>query len=164
MRYTRHPTSRIQGRPITGEAQSPAQRMRRYRARRRAAGFRLVTRYEAPPRSRLTASELDQRIVQARALALHCLAAKKIDEDRALLKRVRQRLDYWRRNAATSEPLAKVDEWEEVLSRPWAAIAVFITDPGSEAAGLRRISPFDIVLSPPERRRVYAAFAPASAT
>ena len=98
--------------------------MRRYRARRRAAGFRLITRYEAPPRSRLTASELDQRIRQARALALHCLAAKKIDEDRALLKRVRQRLDYWRRNAATSAPLAKVDEWEEVLARPWAAIAV----------------------------------------
>src|SRR5688572_31357173 len=110
MRYTRHPTSRVQGRPITGEAQSPAQRMRRYRARRCAAGFRLVTRYEAPPRSRLTASELEQRIIQARALVLHCLAAKKIDEDRALLKRVRQRLDYWRRNAATSEPLAKVDE------------------------------------------------------
>ena len=57
-----------------------------------------------------------------------------------------------------------MDDWEEVLSRPWAAIAVFITDPSSEAAGLRRVSPFDIVLSPPERRRVYAAFAPASAT
>lgn len=156
MRRKRQPTSRIQGRPVTGEAQSPAQRMRRYRARRRAAGFRLVTRYEAPPRARLTASELDQRIIQARALALHCLAAKKIDEDRALLTRVQRRIDYWRRNA---EPLADVDVWDKVLSRPWAEIAIFITDPGVEAAQLRRISPFDIVLSPPERRRVYAAFA-----
>src|SRR5688572_33313860 len=100
MRYSRQSTSSTQGRSINGEAQSPAQRMRRYRARRRAAGFRLVARYEASPRTRLSASELDQRIIQARALALHCLAAKKIDEDRALLKRVRQRLDYWRRNAA----------------------------------------------------------------
>ena len=148
------------GRPQTGEAQSAAERMRRFRARRRAAGLRAVTRYEPPPRSRLTAAELDRRVIEARALALHCIAAQKIDADRSLLTKVRNRLAYWKRNCRDEAPLAALDEWADLLSRPWAAIAVFITDPAPDAARLRRISPFEVVLSPRERKRVYAAFAP----
>lgn len=153
-----HVVITMRGRPVTGEALSPAERMRRYRARRRAAGFRAVTRYEVPRRWSLTASELDRRLVNARNLVLHCVAAKKIERDRTLLEKVRKRLDYWRRNSATAHPLAKLDEWEEILSRPWPAIALFITDPGTDAAPLRHVSPFEIVLSPTERRRIHSAF------
>ncbi len=134
--------------------------MRRYRARQRAAGLHAVTRYEPPPRARLSAAELDARIIEARDLALHCLAAKKIDTDRALLIRVRRRLEYWRRNYKEAAPPAALNEWAQVLSRPWAAIALFITAPGREAARLRRLSPFDIVLSSRERQRIYSVFAP----
>ena len=151
---------RKRGRPPTGEAQSAAERMRRYRAAKRAAGFRAVTRYEPPPRSRLTASELDRRIIEARDLALHCLAAKKIDQNRMLLIKAARRLDYWRRVSKDSVPLASVDEWTEVMSKPWGAIAVFITNAAPEAARLRRLSPFDVVLTPRERKRIYAAFSP----
>jgi hypothetical protein len=146
------------GRPPTGDAQSPAERMRRYRARRRAAGFRAVTRYEPRARARLSAGELDARVVAARELALHCLAAKTIDADRALLTKVRARLQYWSRNHKEERPPAVLREWDELLSKPWAAIALFITDPASEPARLRRLSPFTIVLNPRERKRVFSAF------
>src|SRR5688572_12189380 len=135
------------GRPVTGEAQTAAERMRRYRSRQRAAGLRAVTRYEAPLPARLSPTELDRRIIDARSLAVHCLAAKKIDADRALLARVRQRLDYWRRNYGEEAPPAALDDWAEVLSKPWGAIALFMTDPKPDAARLRRTSPFDVVLT-----------------
>ena len=133
--------------------------MRRYRSRQRAAGLREVTRFESPPPVRLTSTELDRRIIDARSLALHCLAAKKIDADHALLTKVRQRLDYWRRNYLEDAPPAALDKWVEVLARPWGSIALFITDPKPDATRLRRTSPFDIVLTERERKRVYAAFA-----
>src|SRR5687768_6211051 len=101
--------------------------MRRYRSRQRAAGLRALTRYEPPPRSRITSTELDRRIIDARSLALHCLAAKKIDADRTLLEKVRRRLDYWRRNHNEEAPPAALNEWAEVLSRPWGAIALLVT-------------------------------------
>jgi hypothetical protein len=134
--------------------------MRRYRARQRAAGLRAVTRYETPPRARLSAGEVDRRIIAARDLALHCLAAKKIAVDRTLLAKVRNRLEYWHRDYKEGPPPTVLCEWAEVLSRPWSAIALFITDPDREAARLRHFSPFAIVLSPRERKRVYSAFAP----
>ena len=58
------------GRPYTGEAQSPATRMRGYRRRKRAAGFQAVTIYERPARTVLTSTELERRIIDARGLAL----------------------------------------------------------------------------------------------
>ena len=148
------------GRPRSGEAQSPAERMRRYRRRQKAAGLRLVARYEQPARIKLTTTELDRRIIEARDLALHCLAAKKVDADRKLLGKVRRRLEYWLRNHKEDAPPAALNDWEDVLSKPWGAIAVFITggDPG--AARLRHLSPFDIVLTARERKRVYLAFPP----
>jgi hypothetical protein len=118
-----------------------------------------VTRYETPPRARLSAGEVDRRIIAARDLALHCLAAKKIDVDRTLLAKVRNRLEYWHRNYKEGPPPTVLCEWAEVLSRPWSAIALFITDPTRDAARLRRFSPFDIALTALERKRIYAAFA-----
>jgi len=148
------------GRPYAGDAQSPAARMRGYRRRKRAAGFQAVAFYEPPPRTLLTSTELDRRIIDARSLALHCLAAKKIDADQRLLTKVRQRLEYWRRNHGEEAPPRRLEEWDYILSKPWPAIAVFITDPAPGAARLRRASPFEIVLSPRDRKRVYAAFSP----
>jgi hypothetical protein len=141
------PKVRQRGRPPTGTAETAAERMRRYRARQRAAGLHAVTRYEPPPRARLSAGELDRRIIAARDLALHCVAAKKIDSDRTRLTKVRRRLEYRARNYTVEVPPTVLSDWAEVLSRPWSAIALFITDAGPEAARLRRSSPFEIVLS-----------------
>ena len=151
-------TRAIRGRPPTGKAQSAAQRMRRYRARQRAAGLRAVTRMETPVRS-LSAGALKHRIIEARSLAMHCLAAQKIMLEPALLDRVRRTLDTWRARYGKDAPRA-LDEWAEILRRPWPQIAAFITEPGERATRLRQSTPFAGVLGARERERVYAAFRP----
>ena len=147
---------RSRGRPPSGKAQTPAERMRRYRARQRAAGLRLVTRLEAPA-SVLSPGALKHRIIEARSLAMHCLVAQKIAQKPLLLKKVRRTLEIWRSRYGEDIPRA-LDEWRILLDRPWPEIAQFITDPGERATRLRQSTPFAGVLSPEERERVYAAF------
>lgn len=130
--------------------------MRRYRARQRAAGLRAVTRLETPVRA-LSGGALKHRIIEARSLAMHCLAAQKIARNPALLAQVRQMLSTWRSRYGSATPRA-LDEWEAILRLPWPQIAAFMTDPGERAARLRQSSPFAGVLSARERERVYAAF------
>ncbi len=151
-------TERARGRPPTGHAQTAAERMRRYRARQRAAGLRVVTRLEAPVRT-LSGGALKHRIIEARSLAMHCLAAQKIEHDPALLDQVRRTLESWRLRYGVSTPRA-LDEWKTILRRPWPEIAAFITDPGERATRLRQSTPFAGVLNARERERVYAAFRP----
>lgn len=149
----------IRGRPPTGRAQSGAERMRRYRARQRAAGFRAVIRYESPVAG-LTSGALRHRILEVRSLAMHCLMAQKIDRDPGLLAKVRKTLESWRArygNERDSVPRA-LDEWQHILGEPWPAIAALITDPGERATRLRQSTPFAGVLSTAERERIYAAF------
>jgi hypothetical protein len=151
-------TPAVRGRPPTGSAQSAAQRMRRYRARLRAAGLRAVTRMEAPVPA-LSGGALKHRIIEARSLAMHCLAAQKIMLDPALLDRVRRTLEDWRARYGKDAPRA-LEEWAVILRRPWPQIAAFITDPGERATRLRQSTPFAGVLDVRERQRVYAAFRP----
>lgn len=143
------------GRPATGRAQTAAERMRRYRARLRAAGLRPVTRMQAVG----VASEgrLKHRIIEARSLAMHCLAAQKIARQPKLLEQVRKTLDAWLSRYGKNAPRA-LEEWQVLLRRPWPEVAWFITDPGEGATRLRQSTPFAGVLSPGERERVYAAF------
>lgn len=149
---------RAPGRPRTGRGQSAAERMRRYRARQRAAGLRAVTRFEAPERV-LSGGALKHRIVEARSLAMHCLAAQKIARDPALLDRVRDTLEQWLSRYGEEAPRALL-EWKAILYRPWPEIAALITDPGERASRLRQSTPIAGVLSARERERVYAAFRP----
>ena len=51
-----------------------------------------------------------------------------------------------------------LDEWREILDRPWPEIAALITGTDESAVRLRQSSPFAGVLTPSERRRVYEAF------
>lgn len=149
---------RVRGRPPTGHAQSAAERMRRYRARLRAAGLRAVTRIETPIGA-LSGGALKHRIIEARSLAMHCLAAQKIERNPALLDQVRRTLKTWRSRYGEDIPRA-LDEWDAILRRPWAGITAFITDQGTRATRLRQSTPFAGVLSARERERVYAAFRP----
>jgi len=151
-------TQAVRGRPPTGSAQSSAERMRRYRERQRASGLRAVTRMESPVGT-LSGGALKHRIIEARSLAMHCLAAQKIMRDAALLERVRDTLDAWRARYGDEPPRA-LEEWALILRQPWPQIAAFITDPGERATRLRQSTPFAGVLSERERDRIYAAFRP----
>lgn len=144
------------GRPATGRALSAAERVRRYRARQRAAGLRPVTRMETRVPV-VSAGALAHRVLEARSLAMHCLAAQKVQRNPALLKNVRRTLAAWRSRYGAEAPRA-LDEWKVILDRSWPEIAAFITDPGERASRLRQSTPFAGVLSAGERKRVYAAF------
>jgi len=132
--------------------------MRRYRARRRAAGLKLQRRWvPARPSARALAHYSDHRILEARSLALHCLIARKIERNPRLIDVARRNLARWLRDRGATPPYALV-EWDEILRRPWPAVAALLTDPGEEAARLRQSSPFAGILTAAERRRVYEAF------
>src|SRR5258708_6114851 len=83
------------GRPPTGRAQSAAERMRRYRARQRAAGLRMATRWQPARPAAISPGALKHRIIEARSLAMHCLIARKIEADRRLLAAARRNLPTW---------------------------------------------------------------------
>jgi hypothetical protein len=133
--------------------------MRRYRARRRAAGLKLERRW-VPDRSRAVPAHArhysDHRILEARSLALHCLVVRKIEQDPGLLRIPRANVDRWLRRKG--HPPRALVEWRDLLGRSWPEIALVLTDPGEEAARLRQSSPFAGVLTTAERRRVYEAF------
>ncbi len=149
--------NRRPGRPPTGRAQSAAERMRRYRARQRAAGLRVATRWQPARSAAISPGLLKHRIVEARSLAMHCLIARKIEADRRLLAATRRNLTKWIARYGEDAPRA-LDEWREILDRPWPEIAALITAADESATRLRQSSPFAGVLTPAERRRVYEAF------
>ncbi len=149
--------NRRPGRPPTGRAQSAAERMRRYRARRRAAGLRVATRWQPARSAAMSPGLLKHRIIEARSLAMHCLIARKIEADRRLLAATRRNLTKWIARYGEDAPRA-LDEWREILDRPWPEIAALITAADESATRLRQSSPFAGVLTPAERRRVYEAF------
>lgn len=150
-------THRRPGRPPTGRAQSAAERMRRYRARQRAAGLRVATRWQSATSVTISPGLLKHRIIEARSLAMHCLIARKIETDRRFLAAARRNLAKWIARYGDGAPRV-LDEWREILDRPWPEIAALITDTDESAVRLRQSSPFAGVLTPAERRRVYEAF------
>jgi len=88
---------------------------------------------------------------------MHCLIARKIESDRRLLAAARRNLEKWIARHGDAVPRA-LEEWREILDRPWPEIAALITDADEPAVRLRQSSPFAGVLTPGERRRVYEAF------
>ncbi len=139
-------------RPRSGRALSAAQRMRRYRARRRAVGLRAVTRW--------TAAEptwSGHRVAEARSLALHVLAARRIARDPELIKRAQATLRRWLERYG-GEPPAALLEWQSLLSRPWREVLARATALSEDGARLRQSSPLATLLPQAERRRVHEAF------
>jgi len=145
------------GRPATGRALSAAERMRRYRARRRAAGLRAVNRWQPTHAAAISPGLLKHRIAEVRSLAMHCLIARKIEADRSLLASARRTLARWIERYGDAPPRALI-EWREILCRPWPEVAAIITDADERAVRLRQSSPFAGLLTPPERKRVYETF------
>jgi hypothetical protein len=148
------PTPR-RGRPPTGKSLSAAERMKRSRARRKAAGLRLETRWVSVTPAIPTFSA--HRLIEARSLAMHALIARKITRDSSLLEIPRRNLARWRARSAEVAP-AWLDEWQGILERPWPEIAACITEASENGARLRQSSPFAGVLTETERARIYEAF------
>ena len=144
------------GRPPTGSAMTAAERMRRMRQRRKAAGLKAVVSWVSPERSGRCGYS-SHRLLEARSLAMHAVIAQKIERDRKLLDVPRNNLQRWRARW-DEQPPAWYEEWAGIMKRPWAEIAAIITEPSEEGARLRQSSPFAGVLTVAERRRIYEAF------
>ena len=100
---------------------SAAERMRAYRKRKRDAGFRNVRTWQ-PGGDDCRQGYSDHRILDARSLAMHCMIAKKIEGNLELLDIARQNLVNWTEKNAGERPRC-VQEWEEILGKPWPEIA-----------------------------------------
>lgn len=144
------------GRPSTGSAMSAAERMRRLRARRKAAGLKPVVAW-VPEQQRDASTYSSHRLLEIRSLAMHAVIARKIERDPSLLDIARRNVERWRARWKDSPP-AWLEEWRQLLSQPWQTVAAFITETGERATRLRQSSPFAGVLSNEERWRIHEAF------
>jgi hypothetical protein len=143
------------GRPSTGSAMTTAERMRRLRLRRKAAGLKPVVTWVTQGPVQPTYSS--HRLLEARSLAMHAVVARKIDRDPTLLAIPQNNIKRWSARWKDDAP-AWFYEWQSLLKQPWQHIAALITEPSERAARLRQSSPFAGVLSNEERRRIYEAF------
>lgn len=151
------PKTKGRGRPRSGNAISAAERMRRMRARRKASGLKPVVSWLE--KEQVPGTYSSHRLLDARSLAMHVVAAEKIERDPDLLNIPRRNLERWMANSGES-PAAWLNQWRQILRKPWPVIAALITELSENATRLRQSSPFAGVLTPMERRRIYEAFRP----
>jgi hypothetical protein len=147
--------AKSRGRPRKLAPQSAAERMRRMRKRRKAAGYREITRWV--PKQFTGAAYSSHRLAEARSLAMHAAMAQKIEREPSLLDIPRQNMERWRARWRDKPP-PWWREWRILLQRPWPEIAALITEPSENAARLRQSTPFAGVLTDAERARIYEAF------
>ena len=149
-------TPKKRGRPRKADAKSAAERMRAYRKRKRDAGLTSVRRWESAddsPEGRYS----DHRILEARSLAMHCRIVQKISRNPSLLEKAKANLLRWSAKEDGPKP-RYLREWQEILEKPWPAIAEMMTSMTENATRLRSSSPFAGVLTEKEREQIYAAF------
>lgn len=135
---------------------SAAERMRAYRKRKRDAGLKMVRRWE-PDEGEVARPYSDHRILDARSLAMHCRIAQKISQRPGLIDKAADNLARWNAKSQGQQPIY-LQEWQEILNRPWPEIADLITSMSEEATRLRSSTPFAGILTADEREQVYAAF------
>jgi len=149
-------TPNKRGRPRKADAMSAAERMRVYRKRKRDAGLTNVRRWELADDS-LAGRYSDHRILDARSLAMHCKIVQKISRDPTLLGKAKANLLRWSAKDGGPKP-RHLREWQEILEKPWPAIAEMMTTMSEDATRLRSSSPFAGILNEKEREQIYAAF------
>jgi len=149
-------TAKKRGRPKKADAKTAAERMRAYRKRKRDAGLKNVRRWEQT--DVLTSGRYsDHRILDARSLAMHCKIVQKISHDPRLLKKAKANLSRWSAKIDGPKP-RYLEEWQEILDKPWPTIAEMMTSMSEDATRLRSSSPFAGILNEKEREQIYAAF------
>ncbi len=88
---------------------------------------------------------------------MHCKIVQKMSRDPGLLEKAKANLRRWSANIDGPMP-SYLKEWQEILERPWPAIAEMMTSMSEDATRLRSSSPFAGILNEKERDQIYAAF------
>jgi hypothetical protein len=99
----------------------------------------------------------DHQRLDARSLALHCLIAKKLLDNPALIDRARSTIARWRAQYVGPLP-SYFAEWGRVLDTSPEEIAGFLVSMKENAIRLRQSSPFTEILTPDERFSLYEVF------
>jgi hypothetical protein len=135
---------------------STAERMRRLRERRKAAGLKAIVAW-VPKDSPNHRTYSSHRLLEARSLAMHSVIARKIEHNPTLLAIAHRNIERWSARWKDSPP-AWLKEWQEALKQPWQHVAALITEPSEDGARVRQSSPFAGILTNEERWRIYEAF------
>ena len=133
-----------------------AERMRRLRERRKAAGLKAVVAW-LPEEPKKQPAYSSHRLLEARSLAMHAVIARKIERDPTLLAIAHRNIERWLTRWKEGPP-AWLKEWQQMLKHPWQEVAALITEPSEHGARVRQSSPFAGVLTNEERWRIYEAF------
>ena len=88
---------------------------------------------------------------------MHCLVARKLLANPALITHARNTLARWRAQAAERVPSYFL-EWGRILEGSAAEIAAFLASMREDATRLRQSSPFTNLLTSEERARIFEAF------
>jgi len=88
---------------------------------------------------------------------MHCIVARKLLANPALIAQACATLARWRAQAAEPVPSYFL-EWGRILERSPAEIAEFLASMREDATRLRQSSPFTNFLMPEERARIFEAF------
>jgi hypothetical protein len=99
----------------------------------------------------------DHQRLEARSLAMHCLIAKRLRANPALIDYARRTLGRWKAQAAKPFPTV-LSEWDQILKSSLEEIASFVVGTHEDATRLRQSSPFTGFLTPEERTKIYEAF------
>jgi hypothetical protein len=99
----------------------------------------------------------DHQRTDARALALHCLIARKLLVNPKLLDEARDMVAHWRLSP-DKPPESNIEKWDRILETSTEQIAYFLASMSEDAARLRHFSPFTGFVTPEERSRIYGAF------
>ena len=90
---------------------------------------------------------------------MHCKIVQKVSRDPRLLEKAKTNLSRWCAKIDGPRP-RYLQEWQEILAKPWPAIAEMMTSMSEDATRLRSSSPFAGILTEKERDQIYAAFRP----
>jgi hypothetical protein len=128
--------------------------MRQWRARQRAQGLKSRVLWVAQQER---APVPEQRLIEARTLALCTMAAEKIRLKPALLEIVFRSFARWQERDRCV-PGESIRAWRKLLRLPWPQIAARLTEQSPRGVKLRRTAPLFGVLTAHERKRICAAF------
>jgi hypothetical protein len=88
---------------------------------------------------------------------MHCLVARKLLANPALIAQARSTLARWRAQTEAPVPSYFI-EWGRILESGPEEIAAFLVSMREDATRLRQSSPFTNLLTPEERARIFEAF------
>ena len=93
-----------------------------------------------------------------RRLRMHRKIAEKVEKDWSILETAKGKLRKWaERNDGVLEPC--LEEWEELLEKPWETIRPILTEDTEEGARLRQSTPFTGILTSREWKEIDDSYA-----